>query len=355
VHPTHWLICAQVISRPGADANDESAEDFVGDGAAYVPAFTTDEHTDGPLEISSLGFDITPRPPDVTGLSEASADVLLRGETEKPHAGVTADGVAWTDVPSLEGPIVFCCAASGLPVFASEDLVASTTGWPSFERPISEDHVIYRPDGGEREVLCAASRTHLGHAIAEGARLRYCINAAALTVNRIPRPVASADVPPSLENALRRRELSTARFAMGCYWHVQDLFNKCPGVLSTTAGFVSGAEAVELTYDPHVVKYEELVELFFASHDPSAFRAVGEKGPGGKYRCEIYALDDDQRATAETVRARVVDVATPVLSADAPFEPAPAEEQDYYRRRRGDQPEKRPLAALAAMPVKLED
>ena len=72
-----------VISRPGADANDESAEDFVGDGAAYVPAFTTDTHIDGPLEISSLGFDITPRPPDVTGLPQASADVLLRGVRQK--------------------------------------------------------------------------------------------------------------------------------------------------------------------------------------------------------------------------------------------------------------------------------
>ena len=102
-------------------------------------------------------------------------------------------------------------------------------------------------------------------------------------------------------------------------------------------------------------RYEELVELFFASHDPSTFRAAGEKGPGGKYRCEIYALDDDQRATAETVRTRVADVATPVLSADAPFKPAPAEEQDYYRRRRGDLPEKLPLATLAALPVKLED
>ena len=102
-------------------------------------------------------------------------------------------------------------------------------------------------------------------------------------------------------------------------------------------------------------RYEELVELFFASHDPSTFRAAGEKGPGGKYRCEIYALDDDQRATAGTVRRRIDDVATPVLSADAPFEPAPAEEQDYYRRRRGDLPEKLPLATLAALPVKLED
>ena len=72
-----------VISRPGADANDESAEDFVGDGAAYVPAFTDAQAGDGPLQISALGFDITPRPPDVTGLPQASADVLLRGVFRK--------------------------------------------------------------------------------------------------------------------------------------------------------------------------------------------------------------------------------------------------------------------------------
>ena len=138
------------------------------------------------------GFDITPRPPDVTGLSEASADVLLRGETEKPHSGVTADGVAWTEVPNLEGPVVFCCAASGLPVFASEDIVASTTGWPSFERPIAEDHVIYRPDGGERRGALRRESHASWPCHRRGARTRYCINAAALTVNRIPRPVASA-------------------------------------------------------------------------------------------------------------------------------------------------------------------
>jgi len=131
-----------------------------------------------------------------------------------------------------------------------------------------------------------------------------------------------------------------------------------PRVLSTTAGFVSGAEAVELMYDPQVVGFAKLVELFFSSHDPSPFRAAGEKGPGGKYRCEVHALNEEQRATAESVRARVEQataVVTPVLSVDAPFEPAPAEEQHYYRRRRCDPPEKWPLAALAALPVKLDD
>ena len=72
-------------------------------------------------------------------------------------------------------------------------------------------------------------------------------------------------------------------------------------------------------------------------------------------RLKLLVWLTDAVTICETVRARVADVATPVLSADAPFEPAPAEEQDYYRRRRGDQPEKWPLAVLAAMPVKLED
>ena len=89
-------------------------------------------------------------------------------------------------------------------------------------------------------------------------------------------------------------------------------------------------------------------------HDPALSAPSSKRGLAENIDAN-FALDDEQRATAETVRARVADVATPVISADAPFEPAPAEEQDYYRRRRGDQPEKWPLAALAALPVKLED
>ena len=120
-------------------------------------------------------------------LSSVEYFVLRNGGTEPPNS---------SPLVKEKRPGEFRCAGCGVPLFASSAKFDSGTGWPSFARPISEEHVIYRPDGGEREVLCAASRTHLGHAIAEGTQLRYCINAAALTVNRIPRPVASADVPP---------------------------------------------------------------------------------------------------------------------------------------------------------------
>ena len=121
----------------------------------------------------------------------------------------------------------------------------------------------------------------------------------------------------------------------------------------------------ELAYDPH--KWSATRNSSSSSSQatirplsaPSAKRAGG-----GKYRCEIYALGrrPATSATAETgVRTRVADVATPVLSADAPFEPAPAEEQDYYRRRRGDQPDSSGPSLLVAASrrymrcVKLED
>ena len=103
------------------------------------------------------------------------------------------------------------------------------------------------------------------------------------------------------------------------------------GVLSTTAGFIDGAEAVELKYDPQVVSYEELVELFFASHDPSAFRAVGEKGPGGDADAGCRARRPSS-ATAGTVRARVAEVATRVLAADALSSPRPPRSRTCQRR-----------------------
>ena len=82
--------------------------------------------------------------------------MLLRGETEKPHSGIGPTRVVWTDVQDSRDPSCSAARASGLPVFTSDDLVPSTTrSWPSFERPISEERVIYSPDGGEREVLCA--------------------------------------------------------------------------------------------------------------------------------------------------------------------------------------------------------
>ena len=358
-----------VIGREGADETDESAADFVGDGEQYRPAFETFAAMDDdsvPLSISSLGFDVSPRPPDAAGLPELSAAVLLRGKTEAPHGGVTADGVAWDEILDAGAPVVLRCAASGVPVFDSADAFRSSSGWPSFRRPIAEDHVSYRPDGSAREVLCAASRAHLGHAIDEGAAgVRYCINAAALAVGATS-PVAppSSTVPETLRRDLAEfRTLGRARFAMGCYWSVQALFDKVPGVVASVAGVSRGAEAVEVDFDDAVVAYEDLVRLFFASHDPTPFRAAGDKAhPDGKYRCEVHALDAVQFKTAQGVRndvqGRIGAVATPIIdcAAGGAFVAAPDADQAFYRKRKGGAaPTKFALSYLARLPVKLED
>lgn len=182
--------------------------------------------------MSSLGFDVTPRPSGaLERLPPLSRDVLLRGAAEPPHGGVTADGVPWSELFASDETVVLSCAASGLPVFSTADAFWSPSGLPSFHGPVADVHVAYRPDGAAREISCAATLTHLGHAIEEGTGVRYRLNKAAMSVAGAAGPVA-------------------ALFRMACYWHTQRLFDRVPGVLSVVAGVARGAEAVELAYAP---------------------------------------------------------------------------------------------------------
>lgn len=78
----------------------------------------------------------------------------------------------------------FVCAACGNELYSSENKFDSGTGWPSFDRAVKNDNVVYRPDGGAQEVLCANCGGHLGHMFHDGpARTtgkRHCINGVAL-------------------------------------------------------------------------------------------------------------------------------------------------------------------------------
>ena len=271
--------------------------------------------------------------------------------------------------------MVYACAASLLPVFSSEDALATVTGWPSFSKPLCADHVVYRRDGQAEEVLCARSQAHLGHRIETGGRVSFCINAAALlplptttTTGQLPRaarPIGAAELgasPAALSSVLSRgRALATARFCMGCFWAVQHLFERVPGVLATTAGHSDGCEALEVSFDPQHVSYADLCELFFASHDFTAFRAVGEKAATGRYRNEVHALDEEQASSAREVLAQAAQqhagrVATRVLlRSRADFTSAPQDQQHYLRDTARRDCNKRPLHQLAAEPNKLQD
>ena len=141
-----------------------------------------------------------------------------------------------------------------------------------------------------------------------------------------------------------------AILAGGCFWGMQDLIRKQPGVISTRVGYSGGdtpnatyrnhgmhAEAVEITYDPAVTDYRTLLEFFFQIHDPTTKNRQGnDRGPS--YRSAIFYLDDEQKRIALDTIADVEasglwpgKVVTEVGPA-GDFWAAEPEHQDYLER-----------------------
>ena len=142
----------------------------------------------------------------------------------------------------------------------------------------------------------------------------------------------------------------TAILAGGCFWGMQDLIRKLPGVIATRVGYSGGdvshatyrnhgthAEVIEVTFDPQRLPYRELLEFFFQIHDPTTRNAQGNDR-GTSYRSGIYYLSDEQRDIAEDTIADVEAsklwpgrVVTEVKPA-GPFWEAEPEHQDYLHR-----------------------
>lgn len=108
-----------------------------------------------------------------------------------------------------------------------------------------------------------------------------------------------------------------AVLAGGCFWGMQDLIRKLPGVIRTRVGYTGGdvahatyrnhgthAEGIEVIYDPGQISYRRLLEVFFQIHDPTTLNRQGND-IGLSYRSAIYCVDEDQKAEAERTIADV--------------------------------------------------
>ncbi|SHN43766.1 peptide-methionine (S)-S-oxide reductase [Duganella sacchari] len=142
----------------------------------------------------------------------------------------------------------------------------------------------------------------------------------------------------------------TAILAGGCFWGVQDLVRKMPGVLTTRVGYSGGdvpnatyrnhgthAEAIEIVFDPAVLSYRKILEFFFQIHDPSTRNRQGND-IGSSYRSAIFYSNEQQKAVAEDTIADVNasglwpgKVVTELAPA-GPFWQAEPEHQDYLER-----------------------
>jgi peptide-methionine (S)-S-oxide reductase len=112
--------------------------------------------------------------------------------------------------------------------------------------------------------------------------------------------------------------LSRAMFAMGCFWGAEKKFWELPGVYSTAVGYAAGhtpnptyrevctgmtghTEAVLVVFDPKVIRYEDLLKVFWENHDPTQGMRQGND-VGTQYRSGIYTYGEEQRRAAETSR-----------------------------------------------------
>ena len=306
--------------------------------------------------------------------------VILHRGTERPFTGKywkhKADGT-------------YTCRQCGAPLFPSAAKFDSGTGWPSFDDALpGAVREVPDADGMRVEIVCAKCGGHLGHVFkGEGFTdrdTRHCVNSASLdfqagdaagaagglaasgpavapgattsagtcSVDDGPGQGASAAPASSAPTPATAPGPSEAFFAGGCFWGVEYLFQRAPGVLEAQSGYMGGrtdnpsyeevcghgtghVETVRVVWDPAKTTYEALAKLFFEIHDPTQ---VDRQGPdvGEQYRSVVFYKDEAQRQTALTLAARLVRRGYRVATALEPattFWPAEAYHQDWYDRK----------------------
>lgn len=247
-------------------------------------------------------------------LSPIQYDVTQNNATEPPFKNEY-----WNE--KRDG--IYVDVVSGVPLFSSLDKFDSGCGWPSFTKPIDSSKVYAKLDASNGMVRTEvrSGTSHLGHVFDDGPSdrggLRYCINSASLKF--IPKEKLETEgysyLLPLFYSTGKNEEV--AILAGGCFWGMQDLLRKQPGVISTEAGYTGGptmhatyerhdgdAEAVLIRFDSTKTSYEAILRFFFRIHDPTTINRQGND-IGLSYRSAIFYLNDKQKQAALKVKEEV--------------------------------------------------
>ena len=210
---------------------------------------------------------------------------------------------------------VYVCAGCNLPLFFANTKFESGTGWPSYfdaiKPNLAED--VDTSHGMRRvEIHCVRCNGHMGHVFEDGPKptgLRYCVDGLSLNF------VETKDYATLAEDAAEATpidQLASAVFAGGCFWCTEAVFEPVDGVLEVVSGYAGGsketadykkvsggstehAEVIRILYDPKIVSFDTLLELFFTvAHDPTTLNRQGND-VGKQYRSTVFYKDDAQK------------------------------------------------------------
>ena len=220
--------------------------------------------------------------------------VIIHKGTEAPYTG---------EYVNNKQAGVYVCRRCNAPLYNSSDKFDSHCGWPSFDDEIKGAvKRVPDADGRRTEIICTNCGAHLGHVfLNEGftaKETRHCVNS--ISLKFIPQ-----------ENKMIKK----AYFASGCFWGTEYYFMKAKGVAHTAVGFMGGhvdhpsyqqvcqkntghLETTEVEYDTSKTTYEDLVKLFFETHD---FTQTNGQGPdiGPQYLSCIFYADENEKSIAE--------------------------------------------------------
>lgn len=229
-------------------------------------------------------------------------------------------------------PGIYVDVVSGEPLFSSLNKFDSGTGWPSFTQPVKGTEIVEKKDMASgmvrTEVRSKSADSHLGHVFDDGPAdkggLRYCINSASLRfipVEEMDRAGYGQYLEPFVKAGLVKAPVpETSILAGGCFWGMEEIIRKIPGVTKTTVGYSGGAtanpnyeevctggtghaEAIQVEFDSSRLSYEELLNYFFRMHDPTTLNRQ-HNDVGTQYRSAIFYTSEAQKRTAESVKAR---------------------------------------------------
>lgn len=271
-------------------------------------------------------------------LNEFEQYVIEQKGTERPFSGKYYQHQA-------QGR--YLCRKCGSPLFLSEHKFMAHCGWPAFDDEIAGAVTrIADADGMRTEIVCSHCGGHLGH-VFEGERLtennlRHCVNSVSLEFE----PLTDED------NTAAASGQNVLTLGGGCFWCLEAVFKEIEGVVDVLPGYAGGdpsranyrdvctgtsghAEVVQLHYLPNVISAQELLTIFFASHDPTTLNRQGND-VGPQYRSVIFVHDEQQAALV----TQVINALTEQAVFDAPivtevtgydgFYRAEAEHLDYF-------------------------